>query len=442
MTTAHPTQPLPPLVSGAAPVIGHLLEFKRDHNRLIQRGYDECGEIFRFKMPATPTTVVLLGEHTKQFFKASELSIRGGYTFLPRILGDRVYFLAPHEDYLRQKGFVHPRFAGRQLATYVSVINDEAQQLVQQLGASGDFELMAPLGPMIRRISARCFVGDAFTRSLPAELLADLDILSGGVGFSLPAWLPLPVVIRSRRARERLRNALMTLIRKRRAEERAEDSDFLQSLVDHRDLNGDPVPDHELVGLILLLIWSGQDTTTAHLAWLLVDLLGHPDEMALVREESERVISEGVSLGGLQRMSRTTACIQETGRLRAPAHMLSRSVTTDFKVGEYTIPQGAQVLASPAISQRDPNIFVRPDTYQPTRFLGPAAKPLYQALIGFGSGTHRCLGQNFATIVMQIVVAHLATTYDMQLIGTPRPSDGFAAKYPAGQCIVRYRRRV
>ena len=41
---------LPPLVSGALPLVGHAAQFLRDQLRLLERGYAEHGDIFRLRL--------------------------------------------------------------------------------------------------------------------------------------------------------------------------------------------------------------------------------------------------------------------------------------------------------------------------------------------------------------------------------------------------------
>lgn len=40
----------PPVVSGAKPGLGHVLEFMKDRTGLVRRGYEEHGRIFTIKL--------------------------------------------------------------------------------------------------------------------------------------------------------------------------------------------------------------------------------------------------------------------------------------------------------------------------------------------------------------------------------------------------------
>ena len=45
---------MPPLVSGALPVVGHGPEFLRDQRGLLERGHAEHGQVFRLQLGIRP----------------------------------------------------------------------------------------------------------------------------------------------------------------------------------------------------------------------------------------------------------------------------------------------------------------------------------------------------------------------------------------------------
>ncbi|WP_256461538.1 cytochrome P450 [Nocardia noduli] len=437
------TPPLPPLVSGSRPAIGHLSQVLRDAEQLIRAGYAEHGEVFRVSVLGKPA-VFIFGEHTRQFFEDPALDIRSAYGFLGRMLGQDVFFLAEDEEYRRQREIVLNRFQGRhQLGTYVEVMDHEARGLVQQLGEEGEFDILSQFGPLVLRVAARCFLGENFASGLPRDFYSEIKALSGGVHFFLPNSLPLPSVVRSRKARVRLERAITDMIQARR-DRPVEPADFLQSLATAEYQDGQPVPVDKLVGLILLLTWSGQDTTAGLMAWAMIDLLRDPAALERVRAEVEQIVADGtLDLAGVGRLDYTSACLRETERLHPVAHIISRRATSDLTVGEFTIPRGALVFASPAVSHRLDGVWEAPHEYRPDRFLGSESRELRQSLIGFGGGIHRCLGQHFATLEMKIVLARLIARFDLELMTRdPRPAAGsMASKAPQGQCLVRYRAR-
>jgi cytochrome P450 len=66
------------------------------------------------------------------------------------------------------------------------------------------------------------------------------------------------------------------------------------------------------------------------------------------------------------------------------------------------------------LTHRLPELYTEPDRFDPDRFALPREEdkkhPL--ALVGFGHGSHSCLGMEFAQMEMKIVLSTLLRHYD------------------------------
>ncbi|MBB5955017.1 sterol 14-demethylase [Saccharothrix tamanrassetensis] len=430
----------PPPVSGAFPVLGHIVEFIRKPVELIGRGSREVGGVFSLRLPGR-RAVVLLGAERNRFFFAEtdrKLSIRTAYPFFERMFSPEFYFFAGVEEYRRQREIVVPRFQGRQLDGYVTAMLDETAAFEEHLGDAGEFNLTDELGPLVMRIAARCFLGPDFGSRMDRDFFAEFRRFSAGMNPALPQRLPLPSVVRSNHARDRLRAALGGMIRERRANP-VSPPDFLQTLAEATYADGTPVPDLVLVNMILLFTWAGHETTTGHISWALVDLLGNPEHVERVRAETGEI-----DLAGVKRLAHLDNCLHETERLHPVAHVLVRQAAETFELDGHVIPEGTMVIAAPSVSHRLPAEHARPDEFRPDRFTeGREGKLERQALIGFGGGLHRCTGVHFAYLEMKVVIARLLRRYDFSLLDPdPRPVPGMHTKWPDSPCRVRYVKRV
>ncbi len=81
------------------------------------------------------------------------------------------------------------------------------------------------------------------------------------------------------------------------------------------------------------------------------------------------------------------------------------------------IPEGALVAASPSVSNRDPQAFVDPESFDPARYLGQrdddVANPW--SWIPFGAGRHRCVGAAFAMMQLKAIFSVLLSRYAFEL---------------------------
>jgi sterol 14-demethylase len=288
-------------------------------------------------------------------------------------------------------------------------------------------------------IAARAFIGADLSDRMRDGFFEQFRRFSEGIEVVWPGWLPLPHLVRSRRARDRLRVFLGRLIEQRRRNP-IDPPDFLQTLAQARFGDDEPVPDAILISLILLLIWAGHETTTGHISWALIDLLRHPHELDRVRQEQREVLDgePALTMQHVHRLQHLNRALHETERLHPVVFVIARQATEAIELDGYTIPKGALVLASPWLTHRMSES--DPEAYRPGRYADdPRAM---QELIGFGAGVHRCLGVHFAYLEMTVVLTRLLQRYEFELLDPdPKPVPGAKSKWPQSPCRVRYHLR-
>ena len=90
------------------------------------------------------------------------------------------------------------------------------------------------------------------------------------------------------------------------------------------------------------------------------------------------------------------------------------------------------------------SLFADPDQFAPDRFAPPRSEEKQHpyALIGFGSGKHRCMGKNFAILQFKALWSVLFDRFDFTLATpVPTPNYGSWVTGPKLPYRVRYRRR-
>ncbi len=417
-----------PTLSGARPLIGHAAELTRDPLGLFRRGHREHGSMFRLRLPLKDTVVLLGTEHNKLAFDETDhkLSIRTAYPFFLRMFSPDFYFFAPYDEYKRQRQVVLPRFQGRQLDTYVAIMEREAKAFMDDLGDSGEFAIPDAFGPLIMRVAAHAFLGERFAETT-TDWFGEFRRFSEGADFVTPGWLPAPHLLRSRAAGKRIRERLQRIVDKRRARE-GDGEDFMDHFVKAEYEDGTPVPDDILIHLIIMLVWAGHETTTGQISWGLIDLLRHPGELARVREELGG-IPQAMNAKDVRRLAHLDRCLHESERLHPVAPMMVRSAVEPMEVDGREIPTGTMVMLSPAMTHRLEEEFPAPEAYRPDRYVEEPEQ--LRRLIGFGGGLHRCLGMRFAYLEMTVVLARLLQRYEFTLLDEdPQPITGQGAKWP------------
>ncbi|MEV4437330.1 cytochrome P450 [Streptomyces sp. NPDC049585] len=108
------------------------------------------------------------------------------------------------------------------------------------------------------------------------------------------------------------------------------------------------------------------------------------------------------------------SAVEELIRHVGPVQALARAVTADTDIGGRTVRKGQVVTALIGAANRDPQQFTDPDTLRLDRTPNPH--------LGFGRGSHSCLGLGLARLEARVVLAALLRR------GTWRP---------AGEPVVR-----
>jgi cytochrome P450 len=173
--------------------------------------------------------------------------------------------------------------------------------------------------------------------------------------------------------------------------------DLLGALVAVVD-EGDQLSDDELVGMALLLLVAGHETTSNLIGNAVYLLSRWPDQR-------KRLLDDPAQL---------PAVVEEVLRMASPAATTTYRVTTrPITLGGTTIPAGEQVLISLLAVNRDPERFTDPDTFVLDRGDG--------GHLAFGHGIHFCLGAPLARLEAQVALGRLLARYpDIQLAVPPQ----------------------
>ena len=437
---------LPPLVSGALPLVGHATQFLRDQLQLLERGYREHGEIFRLRLGRRPAIIMVGPELARWVFKHTDdrtLSIGPSLAFTIRLFGPDFYFLAPPEEYQHQRETLLPLFRAHMAGGHLAIMERHCAALVARLGDSGTLDLPQEMNALVLGIIMEAFLGADFVRHMPSTVASDFRDFIRGLDPITPGWVPAPHLLRARRARDRMRAAVGDLVQARHRQP-ADPPDFLQVLMSARALDGTPVTDQWVIQMALGVTFAGHDSTTGHVSWSLIDLLQHPGELAKVLAEQSRIFADGtgtsLDLVAVHRMNCLDRALHETARLRPVAPVMLRRVLRPVDIRGLVIPAGADVFVAPVLSHRLPVLFDHADQYDPDRFLANAKQTSY--LHGFGGGTHRCLGEHFADLLTHVTVTRLLQHYELTLVSPqPVPVRTPAFKGPRSPCLIRYRAR-
>jgi len=180
-------------------------------------------------------------------------------------------------------------------------------------------------------------------------------------------------------------------------ERRKNPGDDLLSVLAHAEIDGKPLSNNQLGYNGLMFFAAGHETTRASLSAGMLELIRHPEQMALLR--SLRHDKPALRLAA-----------EEFVRWSSPLTHTLRTAITDTVIGGQPIKKGDWVVVWYASANRDEAAFERAMQFDIAR------SPNNH--IGFAIGKHFCLGAQLARLDMQIVIESILDTMeDIELAG-------------------------
>ncbi|KAM7276857.1 hypothetical protein ACFE04_018723 [Oxalis oulophora] len=183
-------------------------------------------------------------------------------------------------------------------------------------------------------------------------------------------------------AGEILRKKIGYIVKKRRellAENKVStDEDILTHMLAVPDENGQFMSELEITDKILSLIVGGHHTTSSIITFAIKYLSEMPLVYDQVKKEQTE-ISESVKPGdGLGWEDRN-------------------QTTTDITYKGFTIPKGWKIYWSPTSTQKNPDYFLKPEEFDPSRFEGNGPRPY--TFVPFGIGPRMCPGNELSRVM-------------------------------------------
>jgi sterol 14alpha-demethylase len=422
----------PPMIK-APPIVGSLLEWRRDHLSLFLRAYRDYGPIFGVRLGPRRGALLIGPRYHEMYFREVDhrLLVPELYWFVVPMFGDVMMAATDTDRRRRHVALLQSAFQGGRLTGYATTMAAEVDAWVGTLGEAGDFDLWDTVEPLVMRIAASALMGPEI-RARIDEFRPLLVDLARGMEFILPPNLPLPRFRRRDLARRRLAEMLRPLLAERRRHPGRHD-DFLQVLADDPGLarEGDEVS----VGMALCTIFTGYITTAAQACWTLALLLRHPEYLASVAGAPDAATRE----------ARLDLAFKESLRLRPVMGFYARTNREDLEVDGYRLPRGWMTMLCPGVAHRLPEFFADPERYDPERFASPRSedKRHPHALIGFSGGFYRCPGQAFGTTEVRVLLSGLLSRYELDPLAADPPSDlDLGVTRPRSPCLVHYERRA
>jgi len=335
--------------------------------------------------------------------------------------------LTSEDDFwLRQRRIAQPAFHRQRIAGLASVMANAASEMATEwdaIAASGrPVDIDEQMMRLTRTVVLRALLGGdlgPYAGTLDnAWTVINQHIGESFWSIGLGERLPTGKNRRFHEARQTLRGAVEYIITKRRRDQ-SEGADLLSLLMSARDEEtGEGMTDEQLRVEVTTFLLAGQETTSLAMTWIWYLLSQHPAAQARLEQEIDAALGgRAPGFADLANLPYARMVIDEALRLYPPAWGFSRQALSDDELGGFQLPRGWLAFVVPFVLHRLPALWPDPETFDPDRFSAErsADRPKF-AYIPFGAGPRQCIGNQFALMEAQVIVATLAQRYRMHLV--------------------------
>jgi cytochrome P450 len=343
----------------------------------------------------------------------SELRSEGGLARIVTVMGDEAWLVTRHKDAVTVLG--DRRFSADRRRPGFPFVGPP-----RPIPPGNFIHIDPPEHTRLRRLVTRNFTAGTVARLRPgiqariSGLLDDIALAGPPADLKRSLALPLPVQtiaaligIPARDAhifpdatrefmrtdapieavRERVRPLKTYLEELVEAKQRDPGEDLISHLLLDKEPDGHITRD-ELVGISMVLMLGGYETTSNMIALTILMLLAHPAQLDELKRDPELI------KGAVEEALRYTSVIH-TG--------LPRIATEDIDVGGQLVRADDGVIVALSAANRDESAYTDADVLDIHRFEGHREAPH----VAFGFGIHQCLGQMLAREQLRLVVGEL-----------------------------------
>lgn len=330
----------------------------------------------------------------------------------------------PFADHRRQRRLLQPAFKRDRLAKYAAVMERQIGALVGSWQPGAIIEVSSELRSFMLAVVARTLFVREEAPELVEEVQRSMPVIFSGIAWRMflpfkPLWkLPLPGNRRFDRAFTQIRTLASNIVATYR-QSGVDHGDLLSTLLAARDEDtGKGMTAKEIGDQIVTLLVGGVEAPSTVLSWAFHLLGQNPEVERQMHAEVDRVLmGRMASFDDIPELDYTQRVLTETLRLYSPAWLLTRRTTADTELGGHQIARGTTILFSSYLMHRNPDFFPDPERFDPDRWLPDRAKSVPRfAMLPFGGGSRKCIGDAFGMTVDTLALASLAARWRLRPI--------------------------
>src|SRR5688572_26107923 len=408
------------------PILGVMPEMVGEMLVLFTNTARDYGGIARFKLLNKNYLLVTNPDYVKYILQDNYKNyIRGRSVETGRVLLGNGLPLTDGDFWLRERRLLQPAFHRERLAILTSTAANVIDSFIQNWEQSAQKGQSLDVDEEMMRLTLTVIIKSMFSADIDDKIQSLSHAFNVASKFMLwrsqqmwapPLSVPIPRNVEYNRAFQVLNDTIYPLIAEARKNPK---DDLLGMLLAMRDEEtGEGMTDQQARDEVVTIFFAGHETTAASLAWAFYLLSEHLEVEERVRDEVKAILNGRIpTFAELPKLTYTQRVIQEVLRLYPAAYLFAREAVTEDVIDGYPIPPKTLIFITPFITHRDPNYWPDPERFDPNRFTPEqvSSRPRH-IYYPFGEGPHVCIGNNFALMEMQLILAMALQRFRLRLV--------------------------
>lgn len=391
----------------------------RDPLTALLEAQRECGNIVCFRATDQPIVMFCHPDQVQHVLHERHMRYGKGaaYRFLEPVLG-RGLLTTDGDEWKRLRRLVTPTFSREHRDDLLRHVAAATEAMLDRWDAKARCGETVSVRDEMFEVTLDALLRSTFSSGVEnrgrelrdAFLAADshIELTRGMNPLKVPEWVPTPKNRAFRAALRYLDTFIEDLIEARQRNLGSAPPDLLTMLLQSRDQEtGEALSRRQVRDMVMALMHGGYEPLSDALTWTFYLLARHPQILNLLPSEP---LTEMVCLEAL--------------RLYPPGWGFGRTAIEEDEVAGWRIPKGTLVLLSPWVTQRLPEFWEAPDTFDPYRFSPERSAGRHRfAYFPFAAGPRICIGREFALQEMGMILTRVLERFQIHVAPgeDPRP---------------------
>ena len=411
MKINYPPQPKPRFLSG------NYFDFYRNQLDFLTNCARDFGDIVYLRFFHIPIYLLNQPDLIEEVLANAELiKSKGVRTPLQKQIFGNSLIASEGDFWLKQRRLLQQVFNQKHLAGYAETVVETAEEFFSNWKEGEKRIINDEFIELTLKIAAKTFLGidDLKEKDIIRELVESIKTIystQNQVSWFADNFLPTSNNRRFKKAVKAVDKLIGKIIEERR-KNNSNTNDLLSVLLSMNVHNSDKQIRDEIVTFFI----AAHETTAVALTWAWV-LLSQDDESSKKMQSEIKALNKSkLSFSDLSKLKFTSQILKESLRLFPPNRSVAREVKKQFRLRDFNIKKGSQIVMSQWVLHRDSRYFDSPDKFIPERWTPEFEQSLPKyAYFPFGLGNRTCIGKSFAMMETTLILTVIAQKFRFTL---------------------------